>query len=62
MVISKQIINVVWGFSSFIRFLFCGYLISANTPFSSRRVPQGRANVPTVDEKCGCATSGSAFC
>ena len=37
-------------------------LISANTPFSLRRVPQGRADVPSVDEEHGCAASGSEFC
>ena len=38
------------------------FLISANTPFSLRRVPQGRADVPSVDEEHGCAASGSEFC
>ena len=38
------------------------FLISANTPFSLRRVPLSRAEVMPVDEKCGCAASGSAFC
>jgi len=41
---------------------FLLFLISANTPFNLRRVPQGRAEVMPVDEKCGCAASGSAFC
>ena len=38
------------------------HLISANTPFSLRRVPQGRAEVMPFDEKCVGAASGSAFC
>ena len=38
------------------------FLISANTPFNLWRVPQGRAEVMPVKEKCGCAASGSAFC
>ena len=38
------------------------FLISANTPFSLRRVPQGRAEVMPVDEKCGCSAYGSTFC
>ena len=44
------------------RYYFIKYLISANTPFSLRRVPQGRADVPSVDEEHGCAASGSEFC
>ena len=38
------------------------YLISANFPFSLQLVPQDRADVMPVDEKYGCAASGSAFC
>lgn len=38
------------------------YQISANTPFNLWQVSQSRADVMPVDEKYGCATSGSAFC
>jgi len=38
------------------------FLISANTPFSLRRVPLSRAEVMPVDEKCGCAASERDFC
>ena len=42
--------------------LVCFFLISANTPFSLRRVPLSRAEVMPVDEKCGCAASERDFC
>ena len=54
--LAQEIIKVVSGSIDY------EYLISANTPFSLRRVPQGRADVLSVDEKCGGAASGSAFC
>ena len=38
------------------------FLISANTPFSLRRVPLSRAEVMPVDEKCGRAASERDFC